>query len=246
MKGIILAGGVGSRLYPLTKATNKCLLPVAGVPMVYRMIDLFTSSGIQDIMLITGTDHAGQVISSLGSGEHLNCSMTYRVQDKANGIAAALNLCKVFCGDEKFSVLLGDNIFSDHDLISKEIKEFKTSNDSFKLFAKSVPDPHRFGVPEYDKKGNVIDIIEKPKNPPSDKAIVGLYCYTSEAFDVIDTLKPSARGEYEISDVSSWFVKNRNGKVVDINCGWIDAGTQESYRKANEMLWNESDKDSIL
>lgn len=239
MKGIILAGGVGSRLYPLTKATNKCLLPVAGVPMVYRMIDLFTSSGIEDIMLITGTDHAGQVISSLGSGAHLNCSMTYKVQDKANGIASALKLCKVFCANEKFVVILGDNIFSDHSLISKELRDFKDSEDSFRLFAKQVPDPERFGVPVYDATGKVVDIVEKPKNPPCNKAVVGLYCYTSEAFDVIDTLQPSSRGEYEISDVSSWFVKNKSGRVVDIDCGWVDAGTQESYRKANEMLWSE-------
>lgn len=238
MKGVILSGGVGSRLYPLTKATNKCLLPVAGVPMVYRMIDLFTSSGIEDIMLITGTDHAGQVISSLGSGDDLKCSMTYRVQDKANGIAAALKLCKVFCADEKFVVILGDNIFSDHRLISRELREFKDSSDSFKLFAKQVPDPQRFGVPVYDNYGKVIDIVEKPKNPSCDKAVIGLYCYTNEAFDVIDKLQPSSRGEYEISDVSSWFVKNRRGKIVDIDCDWVDAGTQESYRKANEILWS--------
>jgi len=236
MKGIILSGGIGSRLYPLTKATNKCLLPVGGVPMVYRMIDLFTSSGIDDIMLITGIDHAGQVISSIGSGADLKCSMTYKVQDKANGIAAALKLCKNFCENDKFVVLLGDNIFNDHDLISSEIKKFSTSNDSYKLFAKQVPDPHRFGVPVYDSTGNVIDIIEKPKYPPCDKAIVGLYCYTSKAFDVIEQLKPSARGEYEISDVSSWFVKNTKGTIVDINCDWVDAGTHESYRKANEMI----------
>lgn len=237
MKGIILAGGVGSRLYPLTKATNKCLLPVGGVPMVYRMIDLFTASGIEDIMLITGTEHAGQAISLLGSGADLKCSMTYRVQDKANGIASALKLCKSFCANEKFVVILGDNIFSSHDLISKEIVEFKDSPDSFKLFAKKVPDPHRFGVPVYDSNGRVVDIVEKPKVPPCDKAIVGLYCYTSEAFDVIEDLQPSPRGEYEISDVSAWFVKNRTGKVFDIDCDWVDAGTQDSYRKANEMVW---------
>jgi len=237
MKGIILAGGVGSRLYPLTKATSKCLLPVGGVPMVYRMIDLFTASDINDIMLITGTEHAGQTISLLGSGAELNCSMTYRVQDKANGIASALKLCESFCANDKFVVVLGDNIFSSHDQIASELKDFKSSKDSFKLFAKKVPDPHRFGVPVYDEKGKVVDIVEKPKNPPCNKAIVGLYCYTSEAFDVIDTLKPSPRGEYEISDVSAWFVKNRDGKVFNIDCDWVDAGTQDSYQKANEMVW---------
>lgn len=237
MKGVILAGGTGSRLSPLTKVTNKCLLPVGQAPMVYRMVDLFVSSGIFDIMLVTGPEHMGQVISLLGSGGEKNCSMTYRVQDSANGIAAALKLCKDFCNDEKFAVILGDNIFSDHVAISKAIKDFQKCSDGYRLFAKEVPDPERFGVPVYEN-GKVIDIIEKPKDPKTNKAIVGLYCYSSEAFDVIDTLKPSARGEYEISDVNSWFVKNRTGSIIDVSCGWVDAGTHESYRRANEMIWS--------
>lgn len=237
MKGVILAGGTGSRLSPLTKVTNKCLLPVGQAPMVYRMIDLFVSSGIFDIMLITGPEHMGQVISLLGSGTEKNCSMTYRVQDSANGIAAALKLCKDFCGEEKFAVILGDNIFSDHISISKAIKDFQKCDDDYRLFAKEVPDPQRFGVPVYEN-GRVIDIIEKPKDPKTNKAVVGLYCYSPEAFDVVDTLKPSARGEYEISDVNSWFVKNRTGSIIDVTCGWVDAGTHESYRKANEMIWS--------
>lgn len=236
MKGIILAGGVGSRLYPLTKATNKCLLPVGGVPMIYRMIDLLTSSGVTDIMLIIGTEHMGQAVSLLGSGSDRGCSLTYRIQEKANGIASALNLCKGFCGDDKFVVLLGDNIFSDHKAIAEKIKEFESTEESYRLFAKRVPDPQRFGVPVYDGD-KVVDIIEKPKDPPNNKAIVGLYCYTSEAFKVVDTLQPSARGEYEISDVNAWFVKNRNGSLVDIDCEWVDAGTHESYKKANELVW---------
>jgi len=237
MKGIILSGGVGSRLYPLTKATNKSLLPIAGVPMIYRMIDLLTSSNIKEIMLITGTEHMGQTVSLVGSGVVKNCEMTYRVQDKADGIASALKLCKNFCENEKFVVLLGDNIFSDHHFISEKVKEFENSSDDYRLFSKSVSDPERFGVPVYEN-GKVIDIVEKPKTPPSDEAVVGLYCYTPEAFNVIETLKPSPRGEYEISDVNSWFVKNRQGQVVKINCGWVDAGTHDSYRKANEMIWS--------
>lgn len=240
MKGVILAGGVGSRLYPLTKATNKCLLPVGGVPMIYRMIELLTKSNVSDIMLITGTEHMDQVVSLLGSGTDLNCSLSYRIQEKANGIAAALNLCKNFCSNEKFVVLLGDNIFGDHEEVSRKIREFDScKNESYRLFAKRVPDPQRFGVPIYDGD-KVVDIIEKPKDPPNNKAIVGLYCYTPEAFDVVNTLQPSARGEYEISDVNAWFVKNKNGKLVDIDCEWIDAGTHESYRKANELIWSHS------
>ncbi len=239
MKGIILAGGTGSRLYPLTKVTNKSLLPIGDSPMLYRMINLLTLSGISDIMLITGPEHMGQVISLLGSGADLGCSMTYRVQDVANGIAAALKLCRNFCAQEKFAMILGDNIFSDHSAIAGQVKAFGESSDDYLLFAKEVPDPHRFGVPVY-RGDKVVDIIEKPSIPPCNKAIVGLYCYTVEAFEVIDTLRPSARGEYEISDVSSWFVKNKKGNIFDVECEWIDAGTHESYRKANEIIWRAS------
>lgn len=237
MKGIILAGGTGSRLYPLTKVTNKCLLPVGKLPMICRMIDIFTSSGIEDIMIVTGPEHMGQIISLLGSGSEYSCSLTYKVQDKANGIAAALNLCNNFASKDKFSVILGDNIFSDHKDLVDQIVRFESSNEDYLLFAKKVPDPHRFGVPIYSN-GNVVDIVEKPKNPPSDKAIVGLYCYTPDIFPVIDNLEPSARGEYEISDVNSWLVKNKKGRIFDIECDWIDAGTHDSYRKANEIIWS--------
>lgn len=237
MKGIILAGGTGSRLSPLTKVTNKCLLPVGNTPMVYRMLDLFVRSGIHEVMLVTGPEHMGQVISLLGSGAETNCELTYKVQDKANGIAAALKLCRNFCVNDKFAVVLGDNIFEDHETLSQQILEFGSSNEDFLLFGKVVPDPERFGVPVYSN-GRVVDIVEKPKIPPSDQAIVGLYCYTHAVFDVIDSLKPSARGEYEISDVNSWLVKNGTGKVIDVMGGWVDAGTHESYRKANEMVWS--------
>lgn len=237
MKGVILAGGTGSRLMPLTKVTNKSLLPIGEKPMVCRMLDLFLASKIDDIMLITGPEHMGQVISLLGSGAEYGCSITYRVQDSANGIAAALKLCRNFCANEKFAVILGDNIFESHSRLSESIKEFSENEESYRLFAKEVPDPQRFGVPVY-KNEKVIDIIEKPKNPKSNKAIVGLYCYSPEAFSVINALAPSARGEYEISDVNSWFVKNRRGSIVELTCGWVDAGTHDSYRKANEMVWS--------
>ena len=236
MKGIILAGGTGSRLYPLTKVTNKCLLPVGKSPMIFRMIDIFTSSNIEDIMIVTGPEHMGQVMSLLGSGAEYDCSLTYKVQDKANGIAAALNLCNNFAND-KFAVILGDNIFSDHKELAEQISNFGSSEDDYLLFSKKVPDPHRFGVPVY-LNGSVVDIVEKPKIPPSDKAIVGLYCYTPNIFSVIDGLSPSARGEYVISDVNAWLVKNKTGRIFDISCDWVDAGTHDSYKKANEIIWS--------
>lgn len=241
MKGIILAGGTGSRLYPITKVTNKCLLPVGKEPMIFRMLDILKKSNIDDVMLITGPEHMGDVISLLGSGADHGCSMTYRVQDQANGIAAALKMCASFAKNEKFVVILGDNIFSDNQEIATSIKKFKTSQDDYQLFIKSVLDPQRFGVPVFDAQGSVIDIIEKPKNPSCNKAVVGVYCYTDEVFRIIENLKPSQRGEYEISDVNSWLVKNKSGNFVDINCEWIDAGTHESYKKANELAWSVSE-----
>lgn len=235
-KGIILAGGTGSRLYPLTRVTNKCLLPIGSSPMVCRMIELFVASGIDDIMLVTGPEHMGHVISLLGSGSEFGCSMTYKVQDKANGIAAALGLCRDFVSNQKFSVILGDNIFSEHDQIVDQLKSFQTSEDKYKLFIKKVPDPERFGVPVFHNE-KIIDIVEKPKSPPCDKAVIGLYCYSPDVFDVIESLTPSLRGEYEISDVNSWMVKNTRGNVFELTCGWVDAGTHDSYKKANEMIW---------
>jgi len=236
MKGIVIAGGTGSRLFPLTKVTNKCLLPVGRVPLICRTLALLTESGVDDVMLVTSPEHVGQVISLLGSGSEYGCSMSYKVQDHANGIAAALGLCKNFINNDKFVTILGDNIFSDHKEINLNIREFFTSSEDYRLFTKKVPDPQRFGVPIFSN-GKVIDIVEKPKDPQSNEAVVGLYCYTSEVFEVIEQLKPSSRGEYEISDVNSWVVKNRKGSFFSLNCEWVDAGTHESYRKANEMIW---------
>lgn len=187
-------------------------------------------------MLITGPEHMGHIISLLGSGSDFGCSLTYRVQDKADGIAAALKLCKGFVGNDKCTVLLGDNIFEDTISLSDEIKRFSTSSDSYKLFTKKVPDPQRFGVAVFDNE-KIVDIIEKPKVHISDQAIVGLYCYDREVFDVIDTLVPSARGEYEISDVNSFMVKNRKGSTFEVTSQWIDAGTHDSYMKANKLMW---------
>lgn len=237
MKGIILTGGTGSRLQPLTKVTNKCLLPVGRKPLICHCIDILTLSGIEDIMLVTGPEHMGQVISLLGSGFDYGCQLTYRVQDKADGIAAALKLCKNFVGNDKFVVLLGDNVFEDKQELADEIRKFSSLKDQYKLFTKKVPDPQRFGVAVYEQN-KLVDIVEKPKIPPSDQAIIGTYCYTSEVFDVINNLKPSDRGEYEISDVNSHVVKNCFGTHYELKGRWVDAGTHESYRKANKMMWS--------
>jgi glucose-1-phosphate thymidylyltransferase len=240
MKGVILAGGTGSRLYPLTRVTNKSLLPVGRKPMISHCLDLLVSSGIEEVMLVTSPDHMGHVISLLGSGSEFKCSMTYRVQDNANGIAAALRLGRSFVGNDKFVVILGDNIFEDQESLSKSIGEFARSTSEYRLYTKVVPDPQRFGVPVFSKEGKIIDIVEKPQVPPSQHAIVGLYCYSAKVFDVIEGLKPSQRGEYEISDVNSHLVRNWSGDHVEVSGGWVDAGTHESYMRANQMLWSKS------
>jgi len=235
MKGIILTGGISSRLQPLTKFTSKCLLPVGSKPMIQYSVELLVSSGVKDICIITRPEHIDQFATLFGTGENYGCSIYYCIQEIANGIASAIKLCQGFVGREKFVVVLGDNIFENNSNVCKLIKEFESSFDDYALFTKKVTDPERFGVPVYEN-GKVIDIVEKPKNPTCNEAIVGVYCYTPEAFKIIDTLKPSARGEYEVSDINSFMVKNRRGTFNDIGCGWIDAGTHESYRTANEMM----------
>lgn len=237
MKGIILAGGVGTRLQPLTRVTNKCLLPVGDKPLIFHTINIFKNANIDDIMIITSPERMGDVVSLLGSGAEFDLSFTYRVQDKADGIASALKLCRTFVGNSRFSVVLGDNVFSDQLEVANHIQNFATSGDDYSIFLKKVPDPHRFGVPVIVNE-KIIDIIEKPKTPPTDFAVVGVYCYTAEVFNVIDGLQPSQRGEYEISDVNAWFIKNRQGSYFNIKSGWVDAGTHESFRKANEMMWS--------
>lgn len=239
-KGVILAGGSGTRLYPLTKVTNKTLLPVGKEPMIMHMLEIFQLSGIDDVMIVSNSEHMDHVVRLLGSGKSHGFSITYRIQDEANGIAAALSLCKDFAASSKLAVILGDNIFENVHEVANPIHKFMNNNDDYHLLVKEVNDPTRFGVAVYDDFGSVKDIVEKPKNPPSNDAVVGVYMYTPEVFDVIDRLTPSKRGEYEISDVNSYFVKKRKGSLTKITCDWIDAGTHESYRLANEMMWRKS------
>lgn len=235
MKGIILTGGVSSRLQPLTKFTSKCLLPVGEKPMIIHSINLLVESGIKEICIITRQEHVGQFATLLGSGNDYGCSIYYCIQEVANGIASAIQLCEGFVGSEKFVTILGDNIFENNAKITSSIKTFGKSNDDYALFTKKVHDPERFGIPVY-QDGKIVDVVEKPKYPTCNDAIVGVYCYTSDTFNVIKTLKPSARGEYEVSDINSFMVKNKVGTFTNIETGWIDAGTHESYKKANEMM----------
>ena len=240
MKGIILAGGTGSRLLPLTRATNKSLLPMGRRTIVEHVLSTLTCAGIDDVVLITGTEHIGAIVSQLGSGRDHGCQMTYRVQDEPLGIAHALGLCESFVGGDRFAVILGDNIFEDVGEVAESVRAFGSSDDDYGLFVKQVSDPERFGVVEYDgdplAERPIVNIHEKPAWPPSNDAVLGLYVYTSRVFDVIHTLKPSKRGEYEISDVNRHLVQRTIGRAHRVKGGWIDAGTHESYQRACRMV----------
>src|SRR5262249_36281916 len=198
-RGVILAGGKGTRLGELTKVTNKPLLPVGPSPMVYHPLKKLVDGGIQEILLVSGTEHMGDFIELLGSGREHNCSLTYRVQDEAGGIAQALGLAERFCAGANCVVLLGDNIFQDS--LAPVVRSAQENPSEAFVLLKRVSDPQRYGVAEI-KNGRVIGIEEKPGFPKSDCAIAGIYLYPPDVFDVIKTLKPSRRGELEITDVN--------------------------------------------
>lgn len=233
MKGIILAGGTGSRLYPLTKVTNKHLLPIGKKPMIFYPIEKLVSAGITDILIVTGTDHMGDVVNQLGSGKDFKCHFTYRVQDEAGGIAQALGLAEIFAKGEKMVVILGDNLFKDD--LKQYIKSFDKQSKGAKILLAKVEDPERFGVVEI-KNGKIASIEEKPKNPKSHYAVSGIYMYDSSVFGIIKKLKPSKRGELEITDVNNEY--NRKGQLTyDIFKGWwTDAGTFETLERAKSLV----------
>ena len=236
MKGIVLAGGLGTRLYPLTKVTNKHLLPIGGEPMIYYPIRKLVEAGIKDIMIVIGIEHGYGTTSLLGSGNDMNCSITYRVQDKSDGIGGALRLCKDFVGEDDCLVLLGDNIFKE-DLIP-HIKDFQLEQVDCKLFFKQVTNPQRYGVGVFDN-GKLVEIEEKPEKPKTNLACVGIYMYSSIVFKVIDTTEPSARGEYEISSVNNMFIEAESCSYASLKERWVDAGTMESYHTTNWAIYND-------
>lgn len=234
MKGIILAGGIGSRLYPLTKVTNKHLLPIGSFPMIHYPIISMTNAGIKDIMIISGTGHVGDMIDFLGSGNEYDCNFTFKVQDKPDGIAGALKLCKHFVGGDNCLVILGDNIF-DRDL-SKDVKEF---NYDAKLFFKKVSDPERFGVAVLNKENKLIKIEEKPKKPKSDLACMGIYMYNSRVFDCLNKIKKSPRGEYEITTLNNYILRKYITEYTTLDGFCVDAGTMESYHATSRLMYEQ-------
>ena len=233
MKGVILAGGKGERLYPLTKATNKHLLPVGKEPMIFNPIKKLTEAGIKDILIVTSTEHMGDIVGLLGSGKEFGCDFTYKVQEKALGIAHALALAENFAKNERIVVILGDNITTTS--IKPYIEKFKKQRKGAKVLLKKVGEPERFGIAAIDEH-QVINIEEKPRDPKSNYAVIGYYMYDDQVFDIIRNIKPSDRGEYEITSVNNVYIK-RNQLTYDILEGkWTDAGTFESYLYANELL----------
>ena len=230
IKGVILAGGNGTRLYPLTKVTNKHLLPVGRKPMIYHPIEKLTEAGIEEILIVTGVDHMGDIVNLLGSGKDFRCRFTYKVQDQAGGIAEALGLAENFVGGDRMVVILGDNIFGDK--LMPFIKNYEKQKKGAKILVKQVSDPQRFGVVEM-KDGQVVAIEEKPKKPKSDYAVTGIYFYDSEVFQIAKVLKPSRRGELEITDVNNAYLK-KGLLTYDILSGWwSDAGTFESLERSS-------------
>jgi glucose-1-phosphate thymidylyltransferase len=233
MKGIILAGGTGSRLYPLTKVTNKHLLPVYDNPMIFYPIQTLIDAGIKEILIVSGRGHAGHFLELLGSGADKGVKFTYEIQEEAGGIAQALGLAENFSDEDDVTVILGDNIFQDD--IKKDVLNFK---DGAKIFLKEVPEAQRFGVAEL--KGNrVVGIQEKPHEPKSNFAVTGLYIYSNEVFDVIKNLKPSARCELEITDVNNYFTNNGTLEYRILYGFWSDAGTFESLLRAGVLIQNQ-------
>jgi glucose-1-phosphate thymidylyltransferase len=234
MKGIVLAGGTGSRLYPLTKVTNKHLLPVGRKPMIYYPIEKLTEAGLDDILIITGIEHMGDVVSLLGSGREFGCQFTYRVQDEAGGIAQALGLAENFCHGEPCAVILGDNIFED--TVRRPVEEFRSGAH---IFLKEVENPAPFGVAEVDEQGNVLAIEEKPEKPKSDYVVAGVYLYDAQVFDIIKGLKPSSRGELEITDVNNFYIGKGEMQASFLEGYWSDAGTFESLKHAGFLIEEE-------
>lgn len=239
LKGVVLAGGTGSRLMPLTKVTNKHLLGIGEKPMIYYPIEKLTAIGIEQVLIVTGVEHMGDVVSLLGSGMEFGCHFTYKVQDQAGGIAQALGLAEDFTANKRIAVILGDNIFEAD--LKKYAQKFISQKQGARLLLKEVPDPHRFGVAEITDS-RVIGIEEKPKKPRTNYAVTGIYFYDANVFDIIKTLKPSARGELEVTDINNAYIARGQLEYDILEGWWTDAGTFESLKKANELVSKEPPK----
>ncbi len=237
MKGIILSGGSGSRLAPLTKVTSKQLLPIYNKPMIFYPLETLLKAGIKDILIIVSPDRAGDYLRLLGSGKDFGARFAYEIQDKPEGLAQAFIIGENFIGEDNVCMILGDNIFEDD--FSQAISSFKSGG---MIFAKQVSDPERSGVVVFDKNMKALKIVEKPKEHLSDYAIPGLYIYDNRVIEAAKQVKPSARGELEITDLHNWYLEKGELQVDIVKGEWIDAGTFESLFKATELARKKSQK----
>lgn len=231
MKGIILAGGSGTRLRPLTKVTSKQLLPIYNQPMIYFPIKTLLKAGIRDILIIVAPDRAGDFLRLLGSGSEFGCKFTYEIQDEPEGLAQAFLIGENFIGDDNVTLILGDNIFEDN--FSDDISNFQSGG---KVFAKEVSDPERFGVVEFDEQKRAISIEEKPAEPKSSHAVTGMYIYDNTVVEKAKSLKPSPRGEYEITDLNNAYLAEGSLDVAFVKGKWLDTGTFESLFEATQLV----------
>lgn len=238
MKGVILAGGLGTRLRPLTLVTNKHLLPVYDRPMIYYPIECLLNGGISDIMIVTGGEHAGDFLKLLKNGKQLGVKhLEYAYQEGEGGIADALKLAEDFADGDKICVVLGDNIIERN--IRKAAGDFFTQRSGAKVLLKEVHDPQRFGVVRFENDnpaGRIVEIIEKPQNPPSNLAVIGIYFYDADVFEICQTLKPSGRGELEITDVNNAYLQRGDLTHEIVEGWWTDAGTFESLHRASNLI----------
>lgn len=241
MKGIVLAGGLGKRLYPLTKITNKHLLPVYNKPMIYYPIEALVAAGIKDILVVTGGNHAGEFLRLLGNGHQFGLKhINYTYQEGEGGIAQALSLAEHFADNSKVVVILGDNIIEKS--ITKAAADFRKQPKGAKILVKKVGDPERFGVVEFDRKKRISKIVEKPKRPKTDYIVTGIYMYDAQVFDIIKTLKPSRRNELEITDVNNAYLEKGELTYSVLKGWWTDSGTFDSLLRANNLVAKKENK----
>jgi glucose-1-phosphate thymidylyltransferase len=234
LKGVVLAGGLGTRLLPLTKVTNKHLLPIFNKPMIYYPIETLVHAGIREILIVTGGNNAGEFLRLLGNGKEFGLKdLHYTFQEGEGGIAQALDLAEPFADGEPIAVILGDNIIEGD--IGEAVRRFEKQKAGSKIMLKKVPDPGRFGVAEL-KGDRIIGIEEKPANPKYDYAVTGIYLYDGGVFDIIKTLKPSGRGEMEITDVNNYYIRQGTMTFEILDGWWTDAGTFESLYRANCLI----------
>lgn len=233
LRGVILAGGLGTRLHPLTKVTSKHLLPVGNEPMIFHCVKQFTSAGVTDILIVTNPEYVGDFVRVLGGGAEFGCEFTYRVQEEAKGIAHALALAEGFAASGRIVVFLGDNVFESP--IQPAVADFLAQREGARVMLKQVPDPRRYGVAVLDDN-RIVAIEEKPPHPKSDYAVVGVYFYDGAVFDIIRTIEPSARGEYEITAVNNVYLRRGLLEYSVVQGRWVDAGTFDSLNEAHHIL----------